>query len=362
MEEATLLQGALGKFKAACDEIYAQRTGGGEASGVAGASVTSALIKVGGLKAGNRGCFVALESVQGEVEGAKARVEAQHLRLQNLLYEKDDLQREIARLQGFVTPQTDAIVLVPVGELAGDASRKSVWECRESDPHRFQLNRLGDELKRREELAANLSSLKAESQKMKGDLVASTVKQGRVRGQLEVLMGASTALQDIFAGVDGGVAAEDGVAARHEAARALPSGLYVLYRQLESLQRVNEAGGAGAARGGKGGDAAAAAAGSGGMGDVEIELEARRGAAMGRQGAAGVQLERQESGEIDEDGDEDGGERRSKRARLGDDEQGGANGGADKSPAAPQYALVVTLRGKGGGGGGQGELDRKSAG
>lgn len=60
-----------------------------------------ALLLLRGLKAGLRDTFLASDAWKARVQEQKDRVEAHQLKLQNLLYEKDHLVREIRRCRGF---------------------------------------------------------------------------------------------------------------------------------------------------------------------------------------------------------------------------------------------------------------------
>jgi hypothetical protein len=60
-----------------------------------------ALLLLRGLKAGLRDTFLASDAWKARVQEQKDRVEAHQLKLQNLLYEKDHLAREIRRCRGF---------------------------------------------------------------------------------------------------------------------------------------------------------------------------------------------------------------------------------------------------------------------
>lgn len=60
-----------------------------------------ALLLLRSVKAGLRDTFLASDEWKTRVQEQKDRVEAHQLKLQNLLYEKDHLAREIRRCRGF---------------------------------------------------------------------------------------------------------------------------------------------------------------------------------------------------------------------------------------------------------------------
>ncbi|RHZ41470.1 hypothetical protein DYB31_002451 [Aphanomyces astaci] len=98
--------------------------------------VVKALCLLKDVKQSTRETFLDAEVYRRRVAEQKDLVEAHHLKLQNLLYEKDNLLREIKRCRGFPTKELDKIEfkdgVLPV--LVDD------------DRHKRHLQRLDDEL------------------------------------------------------------------------------------------------------------------------------------------------------------------------------------------------------------------------
>jgi THO complex subunit 5 len=81
-----------------------------------GKRVAKALLLLQKVKSSSREAFLEAESWRKRVAEQKNIVEAHHLKLQNLMYEKDHLLREIQRCRGFPYVQTTDInsILTPL--------------------------------------------------------------------------------------------------------------------------------------------------------------------------------------------------------------------------------------------------------
>ena len=99
----------LAKFRATCESlrellqrIVALKKEGANSEQLRRACTESSLLLLD-LKATNRATHLATHAARCGVQQQKATMEALHLRLQNLLYEKDHLLREIERCRAFDT-------------------------------------------------------------------------------------------------------------------------------------------------------------------------------------------------------------------------------------------------------------------
>jgi THO complex subunit 5 len=107
-----------------------------------------AVVLLSAMKAGLRDTFLAGDEWKTRVQDQKDVVEAHQLQLQNLLYEKDHLVREIRRCKGFHTSEMDRI------EFEGG----SIPIVVDADVHRKHLDQLTQELETRKRYVVWLSS------------------------------------------------------------------------------------------------------------------------------------------------------------------------------------------------------------
>ena len=114
-------------IRAALAEALRKKEGGAGAEELR-ECVTQASALMLELKSSNRATHLAADAARRAVAEQKGVMEASHLALQNLLYEKDHLLRSIGRCRAFETPQADAIgalpSLTPTEEAAATAAAK----------------------------------------------------------------------------------------------------------------------------------------------------------------------------------------------------------------------------------------------
>lgn len=109
----------------------------------------STTLRFAELKAAARASFVTAEDAVSGVSAARAAADTHHLRLQNLLYEKNLLEREIKRCEDFATTEMDKVNLVSKAEFQKSAGKELTGVSESSDPHRYHMNRLTFELNER---------------------------------------------------------------------------------------------------------------------------------------------------------------------------------------------------------------------
>ncbi|KAF1325139.1 Conserved coiled/coiled coil protein, partial [Globisporangium splendens] len=184
------------------------------------------LVLLSALKAGLRDTFLEGDAWKTRVQEQKDVVEAHQLKLQNLLYEKDHLLREIRRCRGFSTKEMDKIEFengkLPI---AVDPER-----------HRQHLDQLTQELETRKRMITQLKQLKARIEQIDA---ASQAKQSFLDGlrqEVATIEDATKALQKYM-----GAPVSAQLARQHDATTQLPAPLYTLYCELEAYQIASDA-------------------------------------------------------------------------------------------------------------------------
>ncbi|KAE9002519.1 hypothetical protein PF010_g13885 [Phytophthora fragariae] len=182
------------------------------------------LLLLSAMKSGLRDTFLEADARRGRVQEQKDVAEAHQLQLQNLLYEKDHLLREIRRCRGFSTKEMDKIEFAD-----GDVPIKV-----DADVHRRHLDQLTQELHARKSLQEELKEIK--------------LKIAKVEDATETKQAFLNALPDHLAGIEAATAGlqkymgEPVTAQRnrhHAAGVELPTPLYALYCELEAYQTAS---------------------------------------------------------------------------------------------------------------------------
>jgi trimeric autotransporter adhesin len=220
-----------------------------------------AVLLLADVKAANRAASLAVEELRQEVASASATADERHLSLQNLLYEKAHLLREIHKCRDFPTPELDKISLCPVEEMLRDApelavapaaapttpeaagsSSSSSAAASEESAHQLQLNRLQHERNTRKALEAQLEEAKAR-------LAALRATNRARRDHLGTLPAAAKGLAAALTSIGSGLGVPSSAAGGPLAARVLglPRPLFAAYSQIDAaatLERGREAGAA----------------------------------------------------------------------------------------------------------------------
>ncbi|TMW55262.1 hypothetical protein Poli38472_013153 [Pythium oligandrum] len=176
------------------------------------------------MKAGLRETFLASDAWKTRVQEQKDVVEAHQLKLQNLLYEKDHLAREIRRCRGFGTKEMDKIEF--------ENGRLPIAVDAES--HRQHLDQLTRELETRKRMKTQLKELKAKIDEVEA---ASQKKQtflDGLRGELDTIEDSTRGLQKYM---HKPVTAT--LKSQQDASTLLPAPLYTLYCELEAYQTAS---------------------------------------------------------------------------------------------------------------------------
>uniref|UniRef100_K3WTF9 THO complex subunit 5 n=1 Tax=Globisporangium ultimum (strain ATCC 200006 / CBS 805.95 / DAOM BR144) TaxID=431595 RepID=K3WTF9_GLOUD len=184
------------------------------------------LVLLSALKAGLRDTFLEADAWKTRVQEQKDVVEAHQLKLQNLLYEKDHLLREIRRCRGFSTKEMDKI----------EFENGKLPIAVDPESHRQHLDQLTQELETRKRMIAQLKQLKARIEQIDA---ASQAKQSFLDGlrqEVATIEDATTALQKYM-----GAPVSAKLSRQHDATTQLPAALYTLYCELEAYQIASDA-------------------------------------------------------------------------------------------------------------------------
>ncbi|KAF1780622.1 THO complex, subunit 5 [Phytophthora cactorum] len=175
------------------------------------------LLLLSAMKSGLRDTFLEADARRTRVQEQKDVAETHQLQLQNLLYEKDHLLREIRRCRGFSTKEMDKI------EFADGPLPIKV----DSDVHRQHLDQLTQELHARKRLQAELKEIK--------------LKIAKVEDATETKQAFLDALPDHLAGIEAattGLQKYMGEPTPYSSNRAAYA-LYALYCELEAYQTAS---------------------------------------------------------------------------------------------------------------------------
>ena len=104
-----------------------------------------------------RTCYIDMKSAEDATAKTKARVDTTHLQLQNVLYEKTHLLKEIRQCQQFHS-KDEELELVPA-----ETFTMSVAGTATMDPHALMLARLDGELLERQRLLSDLEDLRSKA-------------------------------------------------------------------------------------------------------------------------------------------------------------------------------------------------------
>jgi hypothetical protein len=198
-----------------------------------GASLSLAVLQ---LKVLGRQSMLSLDAREGGVAQHKERNDAHRLRLENLLYRKAYLAREIQACKDFTPAETHRVE----GE-TGQGLLHSRYSADLPGRHRQSLASLAGEFQSRQRMQELLAKLKEQFQEETGALDKKMRFLEELPGRLDAVLASTGALQAVAAPGEG--PERD---ARLRAAARLPAPLYTLFRSLLGVESVL-AGGGGAA-------------------------------------------------------------------------------------------------------------------
>ncbi|KAG2077400.1 hypothetical protein BDR04DRAFT_541611 [Suillus decipiens] len=146
------------------------------------------------LKALNRNANAATRACKQATTEARHDMDQTHLGLQNLLYEKRHLEREIDKCRQFASIYQD-VPLYSLSEFKTLAPPEARSDDVLQNPHQLMLNRLGFELVERQRLDQKRKELTAQKEELlkHSKLKLATVES--VKTQIESLMKAAADIQ-----------------------------------------------------------------------------------------------------------------------------------------------------------------------
>ncbi|KAF4029753.1 Fms-interacting protein/Thoc5 [Phytophthora infestans] len=218
------LQATCSALKEEMTAMYEQRRGRSSDEGRLKQRRWRVLLLLSAMKSGLRDTFLEADARRTRVQEQKDVAEAHQLQLQNLLYEKDHLLREIRRCRGFSTKEMDKI------EFADGPLPIKV----DPDVHRQHLDQLTQELHARKSLQTELKELKLKITKVED---ATETKQAFLNALPDHLAGIEAATTGLQKYMGEPVTAQRN--RHHAAGTELSTPLYALYCELEAYQTAS---------------------------------------------------------------------------------------------------------------------------
>ncbi|KAF8484939.1 Fms-interacting protein-domain-containing protein [Russula ochroleuca] len=139
------------------------------------------------LKALNRDANAAARAHKQITADARHDMDQTHLRLQNLLYEKRHLEREIEKCRQFASVYQD-IQMYSVEQFIELSPPEAHSEDALSDEHQLMLNRLGFELVERQRLDRRVKELAQEKEELLKTSKSQAATTENVKVQIETLL------------------------------------------------------------------------------------------------------------------------------------------------------------------------------
>ncbi|KZT24486.1 hypothetical protein NEOLEDRAFT_1134859 [Neolentinus lepideus HHB14362 ss-1] len=146
------------------------------------------------LKAINRAANAATRTHKQATADARHEMDQTHLGLQNLLYEKRHLEREIEKCRQFASVYQD-VPIYPLEEFIQLAPHELKAEYVLANEHQLMLNRLAFELSERQKLSQRNEELKARRDQMLKESKAKQALTETVKTQIDTLMKAALDVQ-----------------------------------------------------------------------------------------------------------------------------------------------------------------------
>ncbi|ETW83940.1 hypothetical protein HETIRDRAFT_449547 [Heterobasidion irregulare TC 32-1] len=139
------------------------------------------------LKALNRAANVATKAHKQATADARHHMDQTHLELQNLLYEKRHLEREIDKCRQFASIYQD-IPMYTVDQFVELAPPEAHAEDVMSNQHQLMLNRLSFELQPRHRLDQRVKELTQQKEELLRDSKSKLVTMESVKVQIDTLV------------------------------------------------------------------------------------------------------------------------------------------------------------------------------
>jgi len=176
------------------------------------------------FKASSRSTHLELDRQRQLVLDEKRSLDARQLQLQNLLYRKAHLLRELKLCHDFSTSELrvverdEGIMIIAEGE-----------DLAASGDHQTRLQMLACELEERKRLESDLKASRKERDQVETSIDSARSFLAGLPEQLRIIQGTTKPLQSHF-----GVALNDTLE-QHSRAGDLSTPMYILFRQLESM-------------------------------------------------------------------------------------------------------------------------------
>lgn len=186
------------------------------------------------LKSRSRNVFCAAAELLESLDAAKKATEERQLSLQNLLYEKAYLGREIERCRKFEMREFTKIDLVSKEEFEKSAPEALLQDIRTLEEnsgeqqHQINLSRLSHELQLRRDLQTKLKELREDVKTTKETTSDRLAFLDDLPRKMQDIVKATKPVEDHF-----GERIIDRLA-RHDLCKQLPEPLYMIYCQLEA--------------------------------------------------------------------------------------------------------------------------------
>jgi len=146
------------------------------------------------LKALNRAANTATRVCKDKTVAARLEMDQSHLQLQNLLYEKRHLEREIDKCRQFASIYQD-VPLYSLEEFKRLAPEEARTEAVLQDEHQLMLNRLSFELVERQRLDQRKRELLQEKEELLKESKSKVTTMDNIKVQVDTLMKTASDIQ-----------------------------------------------------------------------------------------------------------------------------------------------------------------------
>ncbi|KAF9534311.1 Fms-interacting protein-domain-containing protein [Crepidotus variabilis] len=153
-----------------------------------------AMALVGRLKAVHRTANAATRARKEETTAARQEMDQSHLNLQNLLYQKRHLEREIEKCRQFNTIYQE-VPLYSIDEFKRLAPTDAHSQSVLADEHQLMLNRLSFELVERQRLDQKRKELIQQKEDLLKESKAKVSTLDNVKSQIELLVKTASEIQ-----------------------------------------------------------------------------------------------------------------------------------------------------------------------
>ncbi|KAF8238692.1 hypothetical protein L208DRAFT_1354363 [Tricholoma matsutake] len=153
-----------------------------------------AMALIGRLKSLNRAANTGTRVRKDATARARHEMDQSHLGLQNLLYEKRHLEREIEKCRQFASIHQD-VPLYSLDEFKRRAPEEARTEDVLSDEHQLMLNRLSFELAERQRLDLKKKEFVQQKEELLKESKTKVATMDNVKAQIDILMRTASDIQ-----------------------------------------------------------------------------------------------------------------------------------------------------------------------